>query len=166
MLSTVDVLTEHPLLHTSDEQELSPVLKIQTPASAHQRPPLRVCVVMDRDRSGSMHGDKLKHAKRAVRKLIKHLNVNDTLHFVCYDSDVATVFSNGDLSPEGKADLENRVREITANSATNLCGGLERGVQLLRSAPTGETKRAFLFSDGLVNAGVQDTSSILQRIDR
>jgi len=161
---TVDVLAEHPLLHTSDEQELSLVLKIQTPASAHQRPPLHVSVVMDR--SGSMHGDKLKHAKRAVRKLIKHLNVNDTLHFVCYDSDVATVFSNGDLSPEGKADLENRVREITANSATNLCGGLERGVQLLRSAPTGETKRVFLFSDGLVNAGVQDASSILQRIDR
>jgi hypothetical protein len=111
----------------------------------------------------------------------------DTLNFVIFDSDVTTVFANGDLSEDGKADLVRMVRRVRAGkhhpqsrlgliclrnnadspgSATNLLGGLERGVELLRSTEATSVRRVFLFSDGEVNVGVRDEPSILSAVDR
>ena len=140
------------------------ILRIETAASKDERPQLCVSVVVDA--SGSMAGQKLLNAKRGVRKLIKHLGPHDVLNCVAYDSDASTVFNNGDLSPEGKPELVNLVRQLKTGGATNLHAGLERGVELLRDSPTGSVRRVFLFSDGCVNAGVTDHGEILAAVDR
>merc|ERR1719262_280990 len=80
------------------------LFRIQTPANnsaaALQRPPLRVACVLDN--SGSMSGQKLTYAKRAVMKLVKHLDARDELPFVVYNSSARVLFENGDLSEDGK----------------------------------------------------------------
>jgi uncharacterized protein YegL len=142
----------------------------------NSRPALHVSCVIDK--SGSMAGSKLKFAKRGITKLIKHLNVPDCLHFVSYDSDVQTLFTNGDLSDVGKLQLRSTVNNIRPGSSTNLWGGTLRGAELVKesrlkaesssnmnSTPVG-AQRVFLFSDGQVNAGETNKQQILNNVDK
>jgi len=82
------VSVEHALLHAAALRGVDNVsaclVQIRTgdaPARSTLAP-LRVAAVIDR--SGSMQGSKIVNARRAVRKLIKHLSPRDTLHFVTY----------------------------------------------------------------------------------
>jgi len=112
-------------------------------------------------------GSKLDFAKKACKKLVKHLESFDTLHFVAYDDKVKTIFQNGDLSEGGKDALRTSIDAIRTGGTTNLCGGLERAVELLRETSNNSTdtvQRIFLFSDGCVNAGVIDHGEICQRV--
>jgi len=140
------------------------VMRVRTPADDGEetRPPVSVACVLDR--SGSMGGKKLDYAKRACKKLVKHLQVGDTLHFITYDDRVNTIFENGDLSDAGKEATKRYIDDVCPGSTTNLHGGLQRAATLLGSradldgkapAPVDDSKqvrRIFLFSDGLVNA--------------
>merc|ERR1740123_654048 len=107
------------------------IIRIATPPSdpSQTRPALQIACVMDC--SGSMSGEKLKFAKKAVLKLVKHLAPQDTLHFVTYDSDTRVVFQDGDLSELGKEGLRGQIEAVTAGGQTNLCGGLELAASLL-----------------------------------
>lgn len=83
----VSYIVERNLSPAVDTEALYVLLKIKTAEDAAERPPLhvtsahtippainfqlQVSVVMDK--SGSMSGSKLTCAKRATRKLIKHL---------------------------------------------------------------------------------------------
>lgn len=151
------------------------LFRIKTPAGdaaalASQRPPLRVVCVLDN--SGSMSGQKLTFAKRAVMKLVKHLDTRDELHFVTYNSTARVEFENGDLSEAGKETLRGRVEAVRAGGGTNLYAGLESAVALLGAQDATSNKkvdqealqRVFLFSDGCVNAGVTNHEEILSAV--
>jgi Ca-activated chloride channel homolog len=109
-----------------------------------ERPPIELSIVMDT--SGSMSGSKLKFAKKAVRKCIKHLTKEDTLNLVTFDSSAKIIFANGDLSD--KKSLEEITDKITSGGSTKISNGLELGYKLLENSKSNNTKRIFLFSDG------------------
>lgn len=152
------------------------VMRIRTPPDNREqdRPPISVACVLDR--SGSMGGSKLNFAKRACKKLVKHLNPGDSLHFIAYDDKVSTIFENGDLSESGKEAMKIKIDEIKAGATTNLYGGLERAATLLGGRTDFDSKtpihasedtrarRIFLFSDGCVNAGITDPHEIRRRV--
>jgi len=142
-------------------------IKTQSLPSETQIPPIHLSAVLDK--SGSMSGEKLQYSKRAIQKLIKHLNPGkDQLNFVVYDSNVKVIFQDGDL--QKKDALKEQVRAVASGSSTNLNAGLEKGVSLLldQKIKKGEgkpIKRVFIFSDGLVNEGVCDSGKILKSVD-
>ena len=86
----------------------------------------------------------------------------------------ALALENLALSEAGKAGLVAAVKQVRYGTATNLHGGLEEGVRLLRgqegdgnddgdkmdASPGRTIKRVFLFSDGVVNEGVTDPSQV------
>lgn len=155
---------------TGTRNALQLVVRLTTPPSdaSQVRPPLCIACVMDC--SGSMSGEKLRFAKKAVLKLVKHLTPRDTLHFVTYDTDTRVVFQNGDLSDAGKEDLGRQIERVSAGGATNLCGGLEIAASLLGASEdaVGDSeavhRRIFIFSDGRVNRGVQDPNEIKRKV--
>jgi len=141
------------------------------------------------DCSGSIRGQKLDYAKKAVLKLVKHLDARDTLHFVTYDTAARIVFQDGDLSDTGKEALRHQIESVYANGQTNLCGGLDIAANLLEgtvdsistSARSGWSltrpsskktpakddgimRRIFLFSDGRVNVGTTDPQAIQRKV--
>lgn len=104
-------------------------------------------------------------------QLVKHLSPQDALHFVTYDSEVETLFMDGDLTDGGKRGLEQQIKTIRAGTATNLMAGLNAGADALlhtvsarRGGPAPAACRIMLFSDGLVNAGERRSEAILHRV--
>eukprot|EP00933_Yihiella_yeosuensis_P033558 TRINITY_DN27236_c0_g1_i1.p1 TRINITY_DN27236_c0_g1~~TRINITY_DN27236_c0_g1_i1.p1 ORF type:complete len:580 (-),score=136.54 TRINITY_DN27236_c0_g1_i1:188-1927(-) len=145
------------------------LLRIRTPAADAEeqvRPPISVACVLDR--SYSMQGKKLEFAKKACKKLVKHLDASDTLHFISYGCDVKTIFEHGDLSEQGKENLKAQIQEVRAKGNTNLYGALERAAELLGAgsepSPGDQVKRIFLFSDGCVNTGVTEHGAIISGV--
>ena len=65
-----------------------------------------------------------------------------------------------------KEKLKEDVQKVTARGGTNLCAGMEAGIEILKnifSESRNRLKRVFLFSDGLVNEGIRSPDVICDR---
>jgi len=125
--------------------------KIQEEASK-KRPSIDLAVVLDR--SGSMGGSKINHAKEAIKNIIENMDSEDKLHFIVYDSEVDVIFEDGDL--KHRELLIKQVDDVMVRGSTNISGGLETATNiLLKTRIEGRTQRIYLFSDGLANSGLK-----------
>jgi Ca-activated chloride channel family protein len=115
------------------------------------------------DRSGSMEGQKIRDAKRAIHELIANLGPKDRLALISYSDNV--IGHTGLVSPteSNLAMFRSVVDGIQAHGSTNLGGGLQTGIDLLRSAgSTGNQRKIILISDGLANRGITDPNALGQ----
>ena len=129
------------------------------------RTPTDLVVILDR--SGSMGGEKLEHARRAVRELVARLGPEDRFALVTY-SDEATL-----RLPLGAADEPARVQwlraidAITADGSTNIAAGLDLALDTIERARSGgHVPRAILISDGLANRGDASPEGLVRRATR
>ena len=131
----------------------------------HERAPLNLSLVIDK--SGSMSGQKIQYAKKALAYVIDCLGPNDILSIVEYSSDVRTLCAPTFVTDKGM--FHRKVNYIRADGATNLSGGMERGFQLVKqmkgrtgdvSADAKYVNRVILLSDGLANRGVTDVAGL------
>ncbi|GAB4401249.1 MAG: VWA domain-containing protein [Microscillaceae bacterium] len=128
-----------------------------------ERIPLNVSLVIDR--SGSMVGDKLKYAKKALDFVIDNLHKEDYLSIVQYDNEVEVVSASAAVAQ--KATLHALVAQIAARGATNLSGGMLEGFQQVQSTQKpGYVNRVLLLSDGLANEGVTDPTRLQQMVQK
>ncbi len=134
------------------------VLELSVSAPASDATPLRPAdVIVVLDRSGSMRGDKMAHAREAMRSLITGLREQDRLALVSYAHHARLDFPLAHATPERKVEWSNRTQEIAARGGTNLAAGLDRALALLATDREAERSvRVLLLSDGLANEG--DTS--------
>jgi len=124
-----------------------------------KRLPINVGLVIDR--SGSMAGQKLIHAKEAARKLINALREGDRLALFTYGSDVTMLSPSTVITSHTKATLLSAVESIVDRGGTFLSGGFERARdELLRVDRAGYVNRIILISDGQANEGVTSTSQL------
>lgn len=109
------------------------------------------------DRSGSMEGQKLGDARRAVVNLIERMGHNDRLALVSYSNGVQTHFPLTQVTASNRRWMRSQALEIMAGGGTNLGGGLRRGIDIMLNT-SGETRnrKVILISDGLANQGVTD----------
>ncbi|MEW6267075.1 MAG: VWA domain-containing protein [Thermodesulfobacteriota bacterium] len=120
-----------------------------------------VDLVIVLDRSGSMEGQKITYAKRAVLDLIDNLSAADRLAIVSYSSDVRRHSFLLPADATNKSLLRSTVGEIRAGGSTNLGGGLQEGLNILTASPrNGRLGKIILISDGLANQGVTDPGAL------
>ncbi len=124
-----------------------------------QRIPANVAIVLDK--SGSMAGDKIEHAREAAIMAIRRLDNRDIVSVVSYDSRVKVVVPATKVSD--KQTIYQAIRRIRTDGNTALFAGVSKGAQELRKfLDQNRVNRVILLSDGLANVGPQTPSALGQ----
>lgn len=126
-------------------------------AGRSERTPANVAIVLDR--SGSMGGDKIRHAREAAIMAIQRLDERDILSVVAYDSQVDVVVPATRLVD--REPVYRAIRRIHARGNTALFAGVSKGGQELRKfIDRNRVNRVILLSDGLANVGPHSPSEL------
>ncbi len=149
----------------------TPVMTAQTPQKAYikvsldgfelagqsDRTAANVAIVLDR--SGSMGGDKIRHAREAAIMALERLDERDIVSVVAYDSQVDVVVPATRL--QDRQPVYRAIRQIRASGNTALFAGVSKGAQELRKfIERNRVNRVILLSDGLANVGPQSPSEL------
>ena len=135
----------------------------ERPAGA--RMPTDLVVVLDR--SGSMQGAKMSHARAAIRALVEQLAPEDRFALVTYAQGAERTIALESPSAAKRTRWLAAVNAIPARGGTNLSGGLDVGLQVVESArAAGRAPRVILISDGLANQGDTSRAGLRARATR
>ena len=126
-----------------------------------RRTPVDVAFVLDR--SGSMGGEPLALAKRAVDAAVSHLRDDDRATLVVFDHAVDLLQPLGPATPRAKAAMRLALHGIDSGGSTDLGGGWLAGCRELAEAgaSSARSRRALLLTDGQANVGITDPSELV-----
>lgn len=140
-------------------------LVIGADAARGVAPRVATDLVVVLDHSGSMSGDKIEHARAAVRTLISALGDGDRFALVTYSDFARTLIPLG--APGRRAAWYETVDSILPAGGTNLSSGLDAALAMIDAARTsGRTPRVVLISDGLANQGDASREGLVGRAAR
>ncbi|ERE91862.1 inter-alpha-trypsin inhibitor heavy chain H1-like protein [Cricetulus griseus] len=123
------------------------------------------------DISGSMEGQKVKQTKEALLKILGDVKPGDNFDLVLFGSQVQSW--KGSLVPATQANLQaaqDFVRRFSLAGATNLNGGLLRGIEILNKAQGSHPELSspasilIMLTDGEPTEGETDRSQILKNV--
>ncbi len=180
--STFRVRTDRRYIRSAHRSERFVLVELEAPAAPRkpQRDPVNLAFVLDR--SGSMSGQKIELAKRAIETAVDRLLPTDRFSIVSYDDRIDVVVDGTTASREAKSNAIDRLRTIDARGSTDLGGGWLRGAEQVALAiagpdgamhgwaslsPAGDGQaagpaahtstainRVLLLTDGLANVGI------------
>lgn len=134
--------------------EISLLVELTAPTAASERTHLPRTLVVVLDRSGSMQGERLAGAQRALSDLVDRLDPQDRFGLVTFDNSVRLDIPAAPLVD--KAQAKQRIAAIRSGGSTDLSAGYLRGLQEARRSVDGAGGTVLLISDGHANAGVVD----------
>ncbi|GAA3812983.1 VWA domain-containing protein [Sphaerisporangium flaviroseum] len=143
-------------LDQEDEVTILVQMTAPPPAGSGKRSPATLQVVLDR--SGSMSGDRLQGAQRALFTLIDRLDPTDNFGLVSFDDTARVEVATGPLT--GKAAAKERVAALRPGGSTDLSSGLLRGIQEAHRSAAGRGATLLLISDGHANMGITNPARL------
>ncbi|MDH7570809.1 MAG: VWA domain-containing protein, partial [Armatimonadota bacterium] len=118
------------------------------------------------DTSGSMSGEKLDQAKRALKFALDHLNRNDRFNLISFSGDVELFRPHlVDATPESVAAARRFVEELQARGGTNIHDALLAALKQ-QSPRRGVPAMILFLTDGLPTVGVTDLKEILSNVNK
>ncbi|NWV44706.1 ITIH3 inhibitor, partial [Daphoenositta chrysoptera] len=136
-------------------------------------PKLSKNIIFVLDTSGSMAGREMEQTKEAMLKILDDIKEDDFFNFILFDSEISvwkeTLIK---ATPENLNEARKFVQHISARGATNLHGGLMRGIDILNAAheenlvPRRSASIIIMLTDGQPNIGVSDTGEIEKAVKK
>jgi Ca-activated chloride channel family protein len=121
-------------------------------------------IVFVMDKSGSMAGDKLEQAKKALRFCVENLNKNDRFEIVPFSTEASSLF--GKVEPFNAANKQKAIdfiEDIHPIGGTNI----EEALDLALSAQQSDSKRPFFvifMTDGKPTIGETEEDPLLKKV--
>jgi Ca-activated chloride channel family protein len=159
--STLRARADRRYIRSAHRSERFVLVELEAPAAPQQptRDPVNLAFVLDR--SGSMSGQKIELAKRAIETAVDRLLPTDRFAIVCYDDRIDVVVDGTNASREAKTNAIERLRSIDARGSTDLGGGFMRGAEQVALAVQKQgVNRVLLLTDGLANQGITDPGEL------
>lgn len=162
---TLDAGSSHAYLASGNTQDIYAAIDISAKhIEGGTRPPLNLAVVIDR--SGSMRGEKIAHAKRAAIELVGELQAHDRLAIISYASEVSVDISSIKATQSAKARMRAAIDQIYSGGGTNISEGYRRGFEEVQQWKNKESvNRVVLLSDGQATVG-ETRSHVLEGMAR
>jgi len=150
---------DYPTILANEARPVHFAIRFAADAAGNPRPrPAAFCAVVDR--SGSMAGPPLAHAREAAKVAVRNLRPGDRFSLVIFDDAARTVIP---LQPAAnKQSFYDIIDRITEGGCTNLTGGWMLGRDELRKAEAGTTRRLLLLTDGQLNRGIVEPAAVRQ----
>ena len=145
------------LVALESDDEITIMLELEAPAKAEnseERPEHTAVVVLDR--SGSMAGHRLDHAKRALTDLVDRLDDRDRFGLVTFDRESSVTVPAGRVGDIGRDQIRRAIRSVLPRGSTDLSSGYLRGIQEARRVAGQSGATLVLLSDGHANSGETD----------
>ncbi len=126
-------------------------------APDRERAPVNIAIVLDK--SGSMGGEKIAHAREAAIMAIERLDRRDVVSVVAYDNSVQVLVPATRVSD--RAAIHRAIRNLHAGGSTALFAGVSKGAHELRKfLERNRVNRVILLSDGLANVGPSSPAAL------
>jgi Ca-activated chloride channel family protein len=153
----IDCQLDYQTILRNQAQPVHVVVKLTADRLEHQqRKPLAFCVVLDR--SGSMAGKPLEHARKASELIVKNLRIEDYFSLVIFDGEAQVVIPLQQV--KSKDAMIQVIRQIQDAGSTNLTAGWMLGRDELKKAPSGTQRRLLLLTDGHLNCGIIEPTQV------
>ena len=156
------VQTDRSLVRASAPSRRYVLVSVVAPEAerTRARAPINIAFVLDR--SGSMGGEKIVLARRAVDHALRLLRDDDHFSLVVYDSEIDVIVESTLATGEARQNALARLAKIDARGNTDLCGGWLRGCEQVAGHLTdGQIGRCLLLTDGLANESITDHAEIV-----
>ena len=115
--------------------------------------PAAVSLVIDT--SGSMAGDKIRHAREAAQKLVGELRDGDIVSVTTFSDRAEERVSPVRLDQRSRMQIASVLAELKADGGTNLFEGVRQAGMTVMGAPTSHPiRRVVLISDGIATVGM------------
>lgn len=125
-----------------------------------------ICVL---DRSGSMAGKKMELLKETCEFVVREMRSVDRLCFVAYDNEVTLSLPMTKMDKNGKEEALQALASIHPRGATNLSGGLLRGLQAAKESGSSSSNSicsVLLLTDGMANNGITDSKAVAKAVSQ
>ncbi len=158
---TLAARSDRRYIRSAHRSERFVLVELEAPEATQKttRDPVNLAFVLDR--SGSMSGQKLSLAKRAIETAVDRLLPTDRFSIVCYDDRIDVVVEGTSASREAKTNAIDRLRSIDARGSTDLGGGWLRGAEQVAMGQVAQgVNRVLVLTDGLANVGIVDPSEL------
>jgi Ca-activated chloride channel family protein len=152
-----EILLDYPTILANQARPVRFAIQFVAEVVGASRPkPAAFCIVLDR--SGSMNGAPLIHAKAAAKVAVRNLRTADQFSLAIFDQQARTVIP---LQPaKNKQAFYDIIDQIAPGGSTNLTGGWMLGRDELRKAEAGTSRRLLLLSDALLNFGIIEPRAV------
>jgi Ca-activated chloride channel family protein len=120
------------------------------------------------DRSGSMWGEKVDQARKALHFILDHLGESDRFSIVSFNDTRSQLFHTlQPVNTETLAEAGRFVDRIEADGLTDLDTALRTGLGILEASESRQAARLVVFlTDGLPTAGLTDAEQIMESVRR
>lgn len=151
------VRTDHAYLGDATPFRRYVVVSIKVPDQAVASPRSAVNTAIVLDRSGSMGGEKLDLARKAVAEALNLLNDRDRFSLLVYDDEVDTLVESTTASKDSKSRALELLKTVDARGRTDLARGWLLGCEQVSMQSNGNSvDRCMLLTDGIANVGITD----------